>query len=163
MKNLIFTLVGALFLFVSCQSDDLQMDEALKSDKATKVTKDMTIRSYEGFIEIEGPVFTQTGGGIATHIGTYTFVNTATFPDFPGTFSGVMTAANGDEIYYNSPVIVCDGDPNVSFCPEAPATFTYTIDGGTGRFDGATGTITINGPFVPAGPFTATGYAEITY
>lgn len=87
MKKLIFTVVGALFLFVSCQSDLLESDdaflnEASKPSTAMKVTKDMTIRSYEGEITVAGPNFTQTGGGIATHIGQYSFVNTATFPDF---------------------------------------------------------------------------------
>ena len=42
MKKLLFYLVGAMFLFVSCQSDDLQIDEALKSDNAN-VTKERTI------------------------------------------------------------------------------------------------------------------------
>lgn len=77
----------------------------------------------------------------------------------------MITAANGDEIRYDLPLdgIKCEETfPPPCFEGEN-ATFTYIITGGTGRFEGAEGTITINGPFAPAGPFTATGYAEITY
>lgn len=166
MKTLIFYLAGAIFLFVSCQSDDLQIDEASKNDNAKKVEKEMTIMSYEGVIitDLNTGDFLQEGSGIASHIGQYTFENTANLSDFPGTFDGVMTAANGDEIFYDSPVIVCDeSNPAPNFCPGINATFTYTINGGTGRFEEATGTLIIEGIFVPAGSFEATGTALITY
>ena len=170
MRNLFFILAGAMFLFVSCQSDDLPIYEASKPDKATKVEKEMIFRSYSGVIVVDDPSpgdFLQTGSGIASHIGRYTFVNTSKVSppeDFPVFFEGTITAANGDQIYYDSPVIVCDvAIPAPNFCPGQNATFTYTIKGGTGRFEGATGSIVIEGTFVPAGPFEAIGTALIKY
>ena len=188
MKKLIFYLVGAIFLFASCQSDLLENDdaflnEALKSPNAKPVTKEMTIMSYEGFIVIS-PIFNptpddcnivlpgedfplyfeQTGSGVASHIGQYTFVNTACLGlDGLEEFEGVITASNGDEIHYGLDKIECVNNPSSNFCPYEPATFTYLIDGGTGRFEEASGTLIINGLFVPDGKFEATGYAEITY
>jgi hypothetical protein len=169
MKKVIFYLVGAIFLFASCQSDligsdDVFLNEVSKSDKATKVEKEMTFMSYEGIIITEGDDFLQTGSGIASHIGRYTFENTSKLSDFDGEFKGVMIAANGDEIHYDTPVIVCDpAIPAPNFCPGQNATFNYTIRGGTGRFEEASGTIIIEGIFVPEGPFNATGTAVITY
>lgn len=185
MKTLIFYLVGAIFLFASCQSDliesdDAFLDEASKSPNAKKVEKEMTIMSYQGDIWVAPfevdctyPVppgniplqFNQKGSGIASHLGQYTFMNTACIGEFGlENFKGVMTAANGDEIYYDSPLIACDETPFPPCLGEDEyATFTYTISGGTGRFEEATGTITIRGIFVDEGPFEATGSAVITY
>ena len=167
MKNFIFYLAGAIFLFVSCQSDDLQIDDSFKPDNATKVTKEITFRTYAGEIDVNlsNGAFLQEGSGIASHIGQYTFVNTANvFIDFSQTFDGTMTAANGDQIFYHLPVIVCNpGIPAPDFCPGQNATFTYTIYGGTGRFEGATGELIFEGTFVDQGPFSATGSGTITY
>ena len=53
MKNFIFLMAGAIFLFVSCQSDDLQIDDSFKPDHATKVKKDFKIKNYAGEIIVD--------------------------------------------------------------------------------------------------------------
>ena len=175
MKKLIFTVVGALFLFVSCQSDDLQIDEAAKSANATKVTKTMTIKSYEGTILYVtggdgcGMQFVQKGTGIASHIGQFSVINTGCLETNLNNFEGIMTAANGDMIYYNDIRFECADSSEPEPCPEVEATFYYTIYGGTGRFANAEGTLVTEGVFVEGNPvqptpFTVTaGWAEITY
>ncbi|MDX1285876.1 MAG: hypothetical protein R3182_12725, partial [Draconibacterium sp.] len=135
MKNFIFYLAGAIFLFVSCQSDDLQIDDSFKPDHATKVKKDFKIKNYAGEIIVDfDPVtgegtgaFEQIGGGIASHIGRFTEYNTANVSNFPGTFEGSFTAANGDEIHFISLGFQCDGDgydPGDP-CPGEPVTLYY--------------------------------------
>ena len=182
MKTLIFYLVGAIFLFASCQSDDLSIDEASKSDNALEKSKRIVFHKYEGEIIIT-PIFVpepgdctypvppdniplhfrQEGGGNATHIGAYSFVNTACIGELGlENFEGTLTTENG-ELYYGDPVIECVKDPSVGICPGEPAIFTYTITGGEGLFEGATGTITIKAKFVAAGPFKGTGWADFTY
>lgn len=173
MKNFIFYLAGAIFLFVSCQSDDLQIDDSFKPDNATKVKKDFKIKNYAGEIYVdfnpdtgEGTGdFLQIGGGIATHIGQFTEYNTANIFNFPGTFEGVYTAANGDEIWYGSGGFQCDGYDFGEECPAGtPVTLYYVIEGGTGRFEGAKGEFEINGKFTPSGPYTGgTGTGWIEY
>ena len=163
MKQLIFCLVGAMFLFVSCQSDLFESDEVFlseysKSENATKVTKDFKIGSYWGeiYTDLTTGEFLQEGGGSATHIGQFTMVNTASLFDFPGTFEGVFIAANGDEIWYGSLGYQCSSDDYgfLEPCPYEPVTLYYVIEGGTGRFEGATGEFEINGIFVPFGPYS---------
>ena len=165
MKNLIFYLAGVIFLFVSCQSDDLQIEEFSKPDHATKVTKEITFWTYEGEIYTDpvGDYLEQEGGGIASHIGKYTFVNTSTITGFlnPDIFVGVLTAANGDMIYYDAVGFDC-GDYPVP-CVGEDAIFKYVISGGTGRFEDAEGWLEYYGIWVQNGDFEGTGKGEITY
>ena len=185
MKRLIFYVVGAIFLFVSCQSDLLESDDAIlnqaKSENAKKVTKNITFNSYQGLIEYfpnQGGCdlqFVQTGYGEASHIGAYTFVNTACFtPIGLIGFEGVMIAANGDEIHYTSAEVFveCENNP-YGYCPGEPATFNYDITGGTGRFYDATGWLKFKGIFQPIDPDSGlpegefeifkNGWGEITF
>jgi hypothetical protein len=177
-------MVGAIFLFVSCQSDDLPFDEAAKSANAKKVTKNITFNSYQGLIKYvpnQGGCdlqFVQTGYGEASHIGAYTFENTACFtPTGLTGFEGVMIAANGDEIHYTSadPFVECTVGSIPSFCPGEIAIFSYTIVGeqSTGRFEGAEGWLKFKGIFQPIDPDSGlpegefeifkNGWGEITY
>ena len=78
---------------------------------------------------------------------------------------GIMTAANGDELHTNIPYPE-DG----SIWKENGVTYyEYTIMGGTGRFEGASGTILMWGIGTPDpdDPFTGTwemeGEGTITY
>ena len=178
MKKIFFLVVGAFLLFVSCQSEDLSIDEAAKSAKAKKVTKNITFNSYQGLIEYFENTggcdlqFVQKGYGQASHIGAYTFENTACFTETGLTgFVGVMIAANGDEIHYTSAEVFveCENNP-YGYCPGEIATFNYDITGGTGRFYEAKGWLKFKGVFVDLGPsgfpeggFEADGSGEITY
>ena len=94
---------------------------------------------------------TARGHGNLPILGKYTLaaqevINLATFEVTQGSYA--IIAANGDAIFgtYSGQAI---GDPN------NPAAFTYNvtgpITGGTGRFAGATGSMTFNG----AGAFTS--------
>lgn len=86
------------------------------------------------------PLAVGNGGGIATHLGKFT-ANVTAIVDFAtststGTFS--FTAANGDQL---SGTIVGVGVLVGPFL--AKITEVATIVGGTGRFEGATGTFTM--------------------
>ena len=79
-------------------------------------------------------------------------------------FAGQMAAQNGDLIFYTG-----DDEINVyNLLTGAGTTGTitgvWTITGGTGRFEGASGSFTINGPvdFTTA-TFSGTGIGTITY
>jgi hypothetical protein len=93
--------------------------------------------------EINGPTMfvTATGSGQATHLGRYT-VTYEVQVDLPtGTGTGLSAhyvAANGDSLFAEGSGQATPTDnPSVFVVVE-----TYTITGGTGRFDGATGSFT---------------------
>ena len=78
---------------------------------------------------------------------------------------GQMAASNGDLIYYT-----CDDSLNVinllTGAPELGGTIigTWTITGGTGRFEGATGSFDISGPVnFATTSFSFIGTGTITY
>lgn len=84
-----------------------------------------------------------SGSGTATHLGRYTFASNECFDPTSGEFSGTpaFRAANGDTIVgtYSGQVFGTD-DPDVIRYEEE-----LRITGGTGRFSGASGTITVLG------------------
>lgn len=84
---------------------------------------------------------TGTADGHATHLGQFsaTFTETVDIATATGTAVYTFTAANGDRLFAN----LAGGEdrfepPNISH-----VTMTGAIAGGTGRFAGATGTLTI--------------------
>jgi hypothetical protein len=83
-----------------------------------------------------------TGGGTAAHLGRYTFIleGTVDLRHGTGVGSAVFIAANGDSIYTT---FVGQGVPTGRTPTENRVTETYTIVGGTGRFDGAGGSFTM--------------------
>ena len=88
----------------------------------------------------DGPLRRLNGSGQATHLGRFTV--TAAFTLIPppvSTASGtaVWTADNGDQLYTN-----VSGTATVVF-PTANITETHTITGGTGRFEGASGSFVV--------------------
>lgn len=97
--------------------------------------------------------FVLEGVLIGTHIGRATDYGTGTLTfDFgascvtpnggmgipiSGEFSGVIWAADGSELYYQGETDLCAGGD-----PDAGTTSTWWVTGGTGRFEGASGTMT---------------------
>jgi hypothetical protein len=80
-----------------------------------------------------------TGTGQATHVGQYTYLMQAELhiPTFTATQSATLTAADGS-------TLILDGTGQAIVDDHfAWVTETLTITGGTGRFTGATGNVTI--------------------
>jgi len=87
------------------------------------------------------PVFTTTDTlrGAGTQLGQFTGIYPHTLDLATGTFSGTatFTAANGDKLF-----IVLGGTGSLT---TFDITLQGTIDGGTGRFEGAAGSVTGSG------------------
>ena len=116
--------------------------------------------SFTTVIDVPPPSAHATAEGTATHLGRFTGIFTAdVHPDStgPGTFH--FTAANGDQL---SGTTVGQG----VFIPPNNARLTNvaTIENGTGRFAGATGTFTMiefdTIDFAPGGKVTGEGTFE---
>jgi len=97
-------------------------------------------------------IITGTGGsGNATHLGRFELTDTITVslvpaavPDCPvlgttETFTGTLTAAKGDTITLEGPGTGCPTSPTTVASRDA-----VTVTGGTGRFEGASGGITLH-------------------
>jgi hypothetical protein len=93
-------------------------------------------------------VITATGVGQATHLGRFEFAirNTVTPVATPAPgcvissteiFTATLTAANGDTISLVGTGTSCQNPPAVEIVDVA------TVTGGTGRFEGATGSVTV--------------------
>ena len=117
---------------------------------------------------------TLEGSGDATHMGAYTevanWLNPVNLADACGEISSgdvVLTAANGDELHAE-PVagvasICLTGPPDENGV--APGVITdapFSVTGGTGRFEGASGTYVRTGTFEYSLP-TAEGTFDVTY
>ena len=113
--------------------------------------------------------YSATGSGTVLHLGTATVaVTPCTFVDMatgtgsfgPGTI--VLTAANGDELH-----LVHRGTFRIVMGPDGPSSsfdLTWTADGGTGRFAGATGSGTAHGSSILSMGITTASYqGEIAY
>lgn len=99
--------------------------------------------------------------GRASHLGHYTGELAVEFVE-PGLFEGpgTLTAANGDEVH----VLVVFQFPIVEVDPPIPFTGTITVVGGTGRFEGASGSASFTGfQDYPGGPFSFTWRGAISY
>ena len=139
---------------ISIPDDLLENSQYLKSAVVTK-----TIKFFEttGTMVLEGGSIVMIfGEGHASHLGLYTVKNIPC--DFYGfsTFCGILTAANGDEIH--TVVIASGPDPVYGVYLE------YIVLGGTGRFEGSTGTISMYGSldFVNS-TWTLQGEGQISY
>jgi len=81
----------------------------------------------------------------------------------PGLFAGpgTLIAANGDEVHLSSIVFYF---PVTGPETDIPFSGTITVDGGTGRFEGATGSAGFNGfQDYPGGPLAFTWLGTISY
>jgi len=94
--------------------------------------------SYTSIIEVPPPSAAGTVEGTATHLGRFTGTVTAEVDGNFGTGKFTFVAANGDQL---SGTFLGEG----VFMPPNTATRTEraTIENGTGRFAGATGTFTM--------------------
>jgi hypothetical protein len=88
----------------------------------------------------------------ATHLGDSTETISVALTPGPGPFcqtnlgTGVLTAANGDQIFVAASGTSCF-DPATGL---VDLSGTQTITGGSGRFEGASGTLTVTGTVNPA-------------
>ena len=80
------------------------------------------------------------------------------------TVSGQLAAANGDLVYYNGEDVIDVSNLLQSLGTTGTIEGIWTINGGTGRFEGASGTLTIDGlvDFV-SGTFSADAVGSILY
>lgn len=176
MKKTLFFLALTCIFMASCNEDlfteDLDSQSKInlleKSDpylNGKAVTKTLKIQRSIGTQAINfetGQVVVQ-GAGNATFLGKFV-VSYDFIMGQPWTMTGYMMAANGDQInikydYLNyMPPFEQNGDQIKAY---------YTIDGGTGRFAGATGTIVMYGysamTSMTTGIFDLQGEGEITF
>jgi hypothetical protein len=125
--------------------------------KGAAVTKTFKFFETTGPMVLEGGKITMISGeGYASHMGLYTVKNEpCVFYGFP-TFCGCLTAANGDEIY----TVVIDSGPD----PVYGVYLEYIVLGGTGRFEGSTGTISMYGSLdFGNSTWTLQGEGQISY
>jgi hypothetical protein len=96
-----------------------------------------------------------TGQGNASHMGATTAVThnqVVNVIDGSATATYTLTGANGD-------TVVLEMIFQTTFLPNNAVTFegSYTVTGGTGRFDGATGAGVLAGSAIATGPNTGIG------
>ena len=125
----------------------------------------LTTQETLGFDPVACPIAflqgTTTGAGHASHMGSVTLHSTDCVVQAAGQFTFtdgrlVLTAANGDQL---------NASYSGMLLPSAtPAVYTlsgsFTVTGGTGRFDGATGSGSLQGSnniVTGQGGYTATG------
>jgi len=78
--------------------------------------------------------------------------------------SGQLTAANGDVIYYTGNDVIDASNYIDGVGYDGTITGTWTITGGSGRFEGATGSFDINGPAdFSTGTFSFEAIGTINY
>jgi hypothetical protein len=106
-----------------------------------------------------GFVFYVEGTGHATHLGAFTVQNYACMEPGIGTLeplNGVLTAANGDQIFTRVAYYIPD--------PDLGLIYHYEVLRGSGRFEGATGYIDMWGDIdYDLMKFDLQGLGEITY
>lgn len=92
-----------------------------------------------------------SGTGYAEHMGNSTHVSTYCLDPvtWNGSGTGVETAANGDELYFQLTLQIIWTSASDGIWREAE-----TMTGGTGRFVGATGSSTSSGTFTLTSPTT---------
>lgn len=139
-----------------------ELPEVTSHLKGATVTKTLKFKRVSGIFHPPDLSSTDpcqlyiSGQGIASHLGNFTVVNTYCDDD---NIYGNTTAANGDEIF--SVMIGVDAPP-----PNTKELY-YLVYDGTGRFDGAYGTITLRGELNKqpdgTGDWSLSGEGEITF
>lgn len=169
MKTIIQLALSICLIFaMSCTAesvDDPAVDELTATNvrAGKKITKPVK-NSYTGVDRADGTG--QDFTGTMSHVGKFTgstFITSFVFnPDGTATLTSddVIVAANGDEIYTSSEVILVFGNPAGT---EGTYSGGFDITGGTGRFDGATGRMTMDNGVFKDGVATHNAVGEITY
>ena len=138
-------LIGLCLLSAACSSERLssptsptRTSAGLAQSQAQGGTELPFRGSYASVIEVPPPSAVGTIEGTATHLGRFTGRLTAEVTGDTATGTFTFTAANGDQL---SGTFVGEG----AFMPPDTVTRTEiaTIENGTGRFAGATGTFTM--------------------
>ncbi len=187
MKLNIFLMIGLFLFAISCGNDSITSqngaDEGitvmaetgsnpLNISNGKEVTKPLAFKKvtgtlefvpnpivcgpFDGFMQIVAP-----GSGVGTHVGRFDVTNRWCINESGDPISPVLAvviAANGDELYAE----MIGMEPDLE---NPPYEFLYyEITGGTGRFDGASGSYTMYGitDFV-ALTWSHSGEGEITY
>jgi hypothetical protein len=170
-KKLFLTLCAVVFFLIGCENDktfitESEPDAMLKSSKI--VTKNLVFRNLQGTFTYEVnpeseefPSYAKTNGtGNATHLGFIHFQHTylCNADGWPIIYvGGFVEAANRDKIYTMATDSWTDPQSGINYT-------NYDIINGTGRFEGASGTITM-GVVIDwvSSTFTAEGYGTISY
>jgi len=116
-----------------------------------KATFDTTFQSVLDFPLLH---VTVSGQGNASHLGNTTAVSNDELVNLlsgAGTATFVLTGANGDTVTISTSFQVTQVAGGVTFAG------TYTVTGGTGRFDGATGSGAASGSAIFTGPTDGVG------
>ena len=156
MKKINFiSLLFLVFVFiVGCTVNDIPLDVnddvTLKSGEKHSVPFKSTFELWSDGATSGPPIINLIvyGSGNATHMGKTDLVVTETIttqePPSPwlAEASVVATAANGDELHFDYTSVI-----NPSDFPNLDVFGICIITGGTGRFDGASGTLTYKGEF----------------
>jgi hypothetical protein len=162
MKTRIVLLSVLMIVAIGCEKDSSPYEEISLPEQQLSPLLNISITDYlpensqylKGvavtrtikFFEVTGTMVLDPGGtyptlilgeGHASHMGHYTVKNTFGFYYGYPTYFGFLTAANGDEIR----TVVIDSGPD----PVYGIYLEYIVLGGTGRFEGITGTISMYG------------------
>ncbi|HSL44000.1 MAG TPA: hypothetical protein VK897_11255 [Anaerolineales bacterium] len=138
MKKTFGSIVIALLLLIILVSTTLAAPAAAEKKFALKGSFDATETQQ---VVLPIAYVDATGVGNATHLGLFTYHLQAELflPTLTATASATLTAANADMIFgAGSGQGTPTGMPGIVSIVE-----TYTITGGTGRFEGATGNFTV--------------------
>jgi Cu/Zn superoxide dismutase len=146
-----------LLVFAACEKSSTMMENNSSQDehayKKKAVTKTFNTHSTGTMAIVYSevnecfPYFAQSqlpGSGTGMHIGNFNIENFVCVNNqggFESAWTGTMTAANGDQIYFYNP------DPSTGFTLDeyGNATGEFDIIGGTGRFTNATGHFNTSG------------------
>lgn len=165
MKNLSFILLCVLF-FAACESSDDLATPSSRVTERSQQTREFSA-SLTSSIDGNSPPTACTGdlpglavvdyfmSGTALHLGNLISEQTTlhhvscdlSFATMLLTTSvtGQIAAANGDLIYYSGDDLIDVFNLLTGSGTTGPITGTWTITGGTGRFEDATGSFTISG------------------
>lgn len=180
MKNRILILMLSVVTLFACSSDSLNNDEVnlfnqkvdlqTSSSKMAVTTSPFEIKKVVGTFSIfpgdgiscPALVLNAPGEGTVTHLGLSTLLEEWCWDgsqDDLGTRTGTITAANGDVLH---------GTINsIQWTSETTFEEVYVFDGGTGRFENATGefneSVVITWDTEFSGTFTMSGKGTLTY